>query len=400
MSINLLIGKINKDGTVDAITVRRDGGINHKKCLYKYYRSPERVSALIRNGITRDPLAIYINRKEMDPSSPLYNEEVTMLPINIGFPDKDFYATMDPYQNIRPACQFPSVKEYLQNAERVGFYDHDVFLYNPETELWTEGKAQNPIRETIIADWQATYYNTPEWVSQSLEELIEQMDAIDEFIAKRKQQKSAPEVTGVPQATDEHETQIEEEQPIQEVSNSLENANIYLLVVEQIGYEQRERKIVNLPITKELENMKVSEIAALIGVKNATVEIYHDKEGKKPASSAYLSTWVPFAKEVTVKNYAIFSLMESIENRASMIRTMRMSGNFVDERRKQEILAELSEKENLALNALRTVIDEETLKVAVERIRKLNSPVGIYDLIDELGILKKDQSTGIKMPKN
>ena len=305
MAINLLIGKINKDGTVDAITVRRDGGINHKKCLYKYYRSPERVSALIRNGCTGSPLARYINRKEMKPSSPLYNEEVTMLPTDIGFPDDDFYEVMDPYENLHPSWQCPSVKEYLKYAEKVGFYDDDVFLYNPETELWTEGNAQTPIREKIIADWLANYYNTPEWVTKSLEELIGEMDAIDEFIAKRKQLKSAPEVTGAPQAPAELETQIEEEQPIQEVSNSLENAKIYLKVVEQIGFEKRERKIRFLPITEELENMKVSEIAALIGVKNATVEIYHDKEGKKPASTAYLSTWIEFAEEGTVKNYAI-----------------------------------------------------------------------------------------------
>ena len=187
----------------------------------------------------------------------------------------------------------------------------------------------------------------------------------------------------------------EKEEPTQVSSNSLENAKIYLKVVEMIGNENRERKIRFLPITEELENMTISEIPALLGIENATVEIYHDQKDKN-ASYAILSTRLPFAEEVTVKKYAIFSLMESIENHASMIRTMKTAGHLFDDRRRKEVLTELAEKENLALNALRTVMDEATLKVAVERIREIRNLVEVYELIDELGILETEPNKGPK----
>ena len=53
MSLNLLIGRKNLDGTITEITVREDGSDNHDKLLYKYYRTPGRVSALINNGCSR-----------------------------------------------------------------------------------------------------------------------------------------------------------------------------------------------------------------------------------------------------------------------------------------------------------------------------------------------------------
>ena len=188
----------------------------------------------------------------------------------------------------------------------------------------------------------------------------------------------------------------EKQETTQVSSNSLEKANIYLKVVEQIGYAQKKATIVYLPITQELENMKVSEIPALLGIKDATIEVYHDKDGEKRASSVMISTWIPFAKEVTIKNYALFSLMEAIENHASMLNTLNRTGNPIDERTKEVILGELAETENLAISALRKVIDEEALKIVVDRTRKLNSQEGIYGLIDELGILETEQ---IKSPK-
>lgn len=45
ISLNLLIGRKNLDGTITKITIKADGGDSHNKLLYKYYRTPERIDA-------------------------------------------------------------------------------------------------------------------------------------------------------------------------------------------------------------------------------------------------------------------------------------------------------------------------------------------------------------------
>lgn len=389
MAINLLVGRKNKDGSVDSITVRRDGGLDHNKLLYKYYRSPERVDALIKNGSNYSCLARYISQDELNPNSPLHNEEVTMLPIDIGFPEKDFYKYMNESRSTHTTYQDPSVEAFFADAQNVGFYDDDVYLYDPETENWSVGASRKPIREHILGEWQEQYDEDPEWVSETLEELNSKMDAIDKFIAARKQQTPALSEKSAPEQVDSNEKE--------ELPHMLKGVDLYLKVVEQIGYSDRPRRIYFLPITQEIENMKVSEIPGYLGIENATVEIYHGMRENNNVSSAYLSTWIPFAQETPVIKYTIFSLLEAIENNNSMQRTMKTSGHHFSPENRRKVLAELELKERLAANVLSKVIDEETLKIAADRVRELYSPVGIYEIIEDLGILNKQKDTGKKM---
>lgn len=179
MSLNLLIGKKNKDGTIDSITVRQDGGLDQNKLLYKYYRTPERVGALISNGGNRGPLGIYISNEEFNPDSPLYNEEVTMLPLSVGFPD-DFYNNMNSYYNTHQTYKEPSEEAFFADAERVGFDEDFVYLYDIETQAWTVGKNKIGLRNHIIE--QCKMDNDSDLVS----ELISHLNSIDSFIERRK----------------------------------------------------------------------------------------------------------------------------------------------------------------------------------------------------------------------
>ena len=64
MAINMYIGYKKPNGAVSAIYARVDGGEDQNKLFYKYYRTPERVSALIKSGSTRSALGIYISKRE------------------------------------------------------------------------------------------------------------------------------------------------------------------------------------------------------------------------------------------------------------------------------------------------------------------------------------------------
>ena len=183
MSLNLLIGRKNLDGTITEITVREDGSDNHDKLLYKYYRTPGRVSALINNGCSRSPLGIYISKdKELDPNSTLYNEEATMLPINIGFPEKEFYKTMDSYYDSTGISYIQNSEEdFFKNAFEVGFSNRYIYLYDIATETWTIGSDKKSVRSKIIEDIKDS--------SEDIEQELKWLEDIDAYIEQRKNNK-------------------------------------------------------------------------------------------------------------------------------------------------------------------------------------------------------------------
>ena len=47
MAFFLLVGLVNGNNPVKSIIIRHDGGAEEYRLLYKYYRTPERVNALI-----------------------------------------------------------------------------------------------------------------------------------------------------------------------------------------------------------------------------------------------------------------------------------------------------------------------------------------------------------------
>ena len=184
--MNIVLGIKGLDGTIKAITVVTEGTFDEILILFKYYRTPERVSALITNGSTRETLGIYISEDELNPNSPLYNEEVTMLPLNIGFPDSDFNETMESYNNNGQTYYFENEQAFYLAANGTGSYDNYIYLYDEETETWTQGRKKENIKDIIIRNIQ-----DPEMMlePEEIEQQLRWVEEIEDFINRRKNQK-------------------------------------------------------------------------------------------------------------------------------------------------------------------------------------------------------------------
>ena len=200
---NIIIGYKNLDGSVKSIIAGNTGDLTEKKLFYKYYRTKERVSALIDNGSNSRALGIYISKGELDKNSSLYNLEVTMLPLRIGggetdknisFSEDGFLQSQDQYYNNKNVYYHRSVADYLENAEKIA-YDEDIFLFDSDTLEWTVGSTKKPLRDSIIEcfdeDAEDVYYDYDAEATDEIAaadartKLINYMDRIDAFIKSR-----------------------------------------------------------------------------------------------------------------------------------------------------------------------------------------------------------------------
>ncbi len=191
MAVNLLIGYKNADGTVDSIVSRMNGGVDQERLFYKYYRTPERVKALITNGSGLSSLGIYISDDEFNPNSPLFNKEALMLPLNIGFPEEDFhqkcsfyYSTENRKYIMYAPDKCPNEKSFFKDADDNDFWEDYVFLYDSATKQWTVGYDKKNLRSAIIDTFDEECYDEG-YDDYDREELIRALDEIDKFIAKR-----------------------------------------------------------------------------------------------------------------------------------------------------------------------------------------------------------------------
>ncbi len=192
MAISMYVGIKKPNGSVSAMCARVDGGEDQNKLFYKYYRTPERVNALIKSGSTRSALGIYISKsEETDERNPLYNEEVTMLPLYIGsdgiksskssFAESKFYE--EKIDNSGIYYDYDNVEDFYVDAEQSGFFEHYVYLFDSESCEWIVGYKGKPLKEVIIENYdENSIYN----YNSSKEQLISNIDKIDQFIAERK----------------------------------------------------------------------------------------------------------------------------------------------------------------------------------------------------------------------
>ena len=197
MAINMLIGYKNPNGSVDSIFARVDGGEDQNKLFYKYYRTSERVKALIENGSNKSAIGIYISNEELDKNSKLYNKEVTMLPLYIGQGEQDsmisfsedaFYQQTTPWTSTGQIFHDESVEKFLLRAAAAGFEDHYVYLFNHDTMKWTRGYNSQSLRDAIIANFDANSkfnYNSEHEIEVARIKLIDYMNEIDSFIYDR-----------------------------------------------------------------------------------------------------------------------------------------------------------------------------------------------------------------------
>ena len=192
MSVNMIIGYKSNDGKVKAVDSRTDGGINEKQLFYKYYRTKERVEALINDGGGKSSLGILISQDEFNINSPLYNKEVTMLPFHIGFDDKNFYDYISHYYSEKQEkflrfnpVEYSSEEEFFEAAKEYGFYDHLIYLFDSKTRQWTQGVKKKDIRISMLEDVDRLYEDDSEEKAIEKTKLIKDLAAIDNFIAAR-----------------------------------------------------------------------------------------------------------------------------------------------------------------------------------------------------------------------
>ena len=164
----------------------------------------------------------------------------------------------------------------------------------------------------------------------------------------------------------------------------LDSLNIFLEVEEQVGHSNKEKRIMYLSINSEIENLKLYDIPSYLGMENASVRVTHNQDDESYVSSAYANCWE--AGETKVSEFAIFSLMEAIENNSSMKKTLERG---LISNPDHTLITEKETKEQLAIKELSKIIDDSKLDEICEKIRSFSSPVQIYDLIKEFEIIPK-----------
>ena len=198
--LKLLIGIKAPEGYIKATIVARDGGSHEERLLYKFYRTADRVNALVESKFIITALGMHLRKTELDRTSPSYNKEVTMLPVYIGFPDEMFYHDTS-YKWIPGKGYVQSYIDYFSNEEKFydaakkEFSDCDVVLFDTATKEWLVGIDKKPLRQAILDqfDEEPFYFDErgyeglskPDEIARERDNLIAQMDAIDEFIEKR-----------------------------------------------------------------------------------------------------------------------------------------------------------------------------------------------------------------------
>lgn len=205
MGLYSFIGNKKSNGFVNAIYARRNGGNDDDKILYKYYRTPERVNALIKSGSTMVGLGIYLEGNERAKDSPLYNEEVSMLPLYlcdgeeddfVSFADDSFFLVKRSSGRLDDRSSeiiynFESAEDFYEAAKNSDFVDY-VYLYDSDTRQWYKGLDKKNLREAIIEEFDENSKDndyTEEEIKAGKERLINYMDEIDQFIQDREKNK-------------------------------------------------------------------------------------------------------------------------------------------------------------------------------------------------------------------
>ena len=185
MAIFGTLAIMNKDGKVKAVFPRLDGGANMEKLLYKYYRTPERINALMDYGCKINSIGIRISKRELDPNSKLYNREASLLPLHIGFDDKDFYQEVGFYDREEEPSYYSSIQLLELEALRDGYYESSVFIYDENDRQWYYGFNKKPLRQLIIHQFdEEPDCDEDEYYDERFK-LINQLDEIDEYINLR-----------------------------------------------------------------------------------------------------------------------------------------------------------------------------------------------------------------------
>ena len=137
------------------------------------------------------------------------------------------------------------------------------------------------------------------------------------------------------------------------------------------------------PITDELEKKVISELGMEYAGKITKISVTHSPNINDETSSAAI--WDPtLFNNTTVGKFAVFSLMESIENRASLARICHENNPTLECYKKTEAKA---------LPILEELIGSEKFPEVKKRLENVLSPTEIYPILDELNLFSEEKKS-------
>ena len=138
-----------------------------------------------------------------------------------------------------------------------------------------------------------------------------------------------------------------------------------------------------IPITEELEETIISELGMEYAGKSITINVTYSQNVNDKTSSAAI--WNPtLFHNTTVGQFAVFSLMESIENRASLARICHENNPTLECYKKTEAKA---------LPILEELIGSEKFPEVKKRLENVSDPTKIYPILDGLNLFSEERKT-------
>ena len=149
-------------------------------------------------------------------------------------------------------------------------------------------------------------------------------------------------------------------------------------------------QIVHFRITDELEKVTIGGLGIDKDGTYVIITVTHSKDVNDRTSSVAIFEPALF-DSITVGEFAVLSLMESIENRASFVRTCELKSSHEKlSSEDREFMEEKEKVEAKALPILENLIGSERLSEVKKRIENLSSPVNMYSIIDELNLFSEE----------
>ena len=142
-----------------------------------------------------------------------------------------------------------------------------------------------------------------------------------------------------------------------------------------------------IPITEELEETIISELGIWEEGKFTIISVTHSQNKNDETSSA--AVWNPksFDNTTTVGQFAVYSLMEAIEDRISFKKNIPVPEG-------EEVLHQLENVEAKALPILEDLIGSERLSEVKKRMESVTFPTEIRQIVlEELNLFLEERKS-------
>ena len=173
----------------------------------------------------------------------------------------------------------------------------------------------------------------------------------------------------------------------------LDKLGVYLEAVEVVFGDKKPR-VEYVPITDKFIHVKIRDLPTYFNMDKASFTVTYGKHYSTNASTAILYDGA--AGDITVGQYTIFSIMESLYWQREPFEREALEKMDID--LPDDVKRVGAYK--IALERLSRIFDPKVMEHLIDKIRSFTYLGMIYDYIDELGILQKDEDTIIPQYKD